>query len=116
MERKPGSAFIDMEDTMERLGGDRELLNELFQVFIEEAPLKIADLELALKKEDYELAMKRAHALKGSSAAIGAFLSRDLCFELEKASRAKDLEQMRNDLKNVRTEINALIAAIPNLA
>ncbi len=115
MDMEPGSAFIDMNDTMERLGGDKELLDELLQVFMEEAPLKIADLELAMKTADYDLAMKRAHALKGSSAAVGAFLSRDLCFELEKASRAKDLQKMQNDLNNVKTEINALIAAIPNL-
>lgn len=115
MKKTPGSAFIDMEDTMERLGGDRELLEELFQVFIEEAPLKVADIQTALQNADYQLAMKRAHALKGSSAAIGALLSRDLCFELEKASRSEDLVDMRKFFENVRTEINALIAAIPDL-
>lgn len=115
MDIKPGSAFIDMEDTMERLGGDRELLNELFQVFIEEAPHKVADIEQALQREDYQLAMKRAHALKGSSSAVGAFLSRDLCFELEKASRSEDLPGMRKCFEDVRTEINALMVAIPKI-
>ncbi len=115
MDMTPGDAFVDMEDTMERLGGDRELLSELFQVFIEEAPLKVADIEQALGKEDYQLAMKRAHALKGSSAAIGALLSRDLCFELEKAARSQDLPGMRKYFEDVRKEISALIIAIPQL-
>lgn len=104
-----------MADNMERLGGDRELLDELFQVFIEEAPLKINDLAWALENDDYQLAMKRAHALKGSSAAVGALLSRDLCFALEQAARAQEKISLQKCFEDVRTEINALVTAIPKI-
>ncbi len=61
--------FAHLEDMS---GGDFEFEKEIVQVFLDQAPPTIAELELALSESNHELAVRAAHTLKGSARAIGA--------------------------------------------
>jgi HPt (histidine-containing phosphotransfer) domain-containing protein len=80
---------IDTEVLRKIIDYDREFEKELFQIFIENADFNIKKLETASKTNDNNLWYMASHALKGSSASIGAFpLSR----VLEVSQKNSDLE------------------------
>ena len=63
---------LDEELAMTRVGGDRELLKELAQLFAVEYPQMIAELRAAHERGDSQQVERAAHGLKGSIANFGA--------------------------------------------
>jgi HPt (histidine-containing phosphotransfer) domain-containing protein len=62
---------------------DRELLEELIAVFLEDAPIRLSAIRAAIQAGDGPNLREAAHTLKGSAAALGAFGARALAQELE---------------------------------
>lgn len=66
-----------------QMEGEPDLIVELIDLYLEDAPRRIADLQAAIAGAD-QLALKRtAHSLRGSSANLGARQVAALCAELE---------------------------------
>lgn len=65
-----------------------DFLLRLFDVFLTEEPLRLADLGQAIASSDLEKVRYLAHSLKGASATMGADRVRDCCRELEMAAIA----------------------------
>ena len=59
------SELIDWKFSLNRLGGDRELLGEIIEIFLEDAPKLIQDLAASLAATDALTATRNAHNLKG---------------------------------------------------
>jgi HPt (histidine-containing phosphotransfer) domain-containing protein len=87
--------LIDMPRFVERMEGDRELILEVFEVFMAEVPERRGKFEKALAAMDLEALTMLAHALKGASGTLQAELLREACSELEKAGRAGDADSVR---------------------
>ncbi len=106
---------LETADTLARLGGDEELLADLYAAYAEDLPKKLRDLADAAESQDFALLMKRAHSLKGSSAAVGAVRCRALAIALEESARAEDLRQVRSRLKDIAKEIKLLQTMLQEL-
>jgi HPt (histidine-containing phosphotransfer) domain-containing protein len=87
--------LIDMPRFVERMEGDRELILEVFEVFMEEAPGRREKFEKALAAMDFEALTMLAHSLKGASGTLQADLLHQVCYDLEKAARAGDEDKAR---------------------
>jgi 3-isopropylmalate/(R)-2-methylmalate dehydratase small subunit len=72
----PGLCVFNREELLERLGDDEELVAEIVELFLDDAPQQIASIEAAVAAKDGEEIRNRAHALKGAAANMGAA---DLC-------------------------------------
>jgi hypothetical protein len=80
---------IDIDFLRKIIGNDLSFEKELFEIFLDNSKYNIAKLDKALKDEDNNTWYMASHALKGSSASIGAFpLSR----VLEVSQKNSDLE------------------------
>ena len=67
----PGdSGAIDFKALLNRVGGDRDLLREMMEIFLEEMPLRFAEIDAAIRAADQKALEQAAHSLKGS---IGYF-------------------------------------------
>ena len=75
---------IDEAAVLERLNGDRHLLNELALTCLEVLPDQIEALRLAIQTENMPEAMKNAHMLKGS---LGIFSARGVYEATEQLER-----------------------------
>lgn len=99
---------IDMEviASLRALGGedDPELLFELIDLFLDDAPNHISALESAAAAGDVETIERAAHTLKSSCANIGARQLSALCRELESQGRARDLGAVPTLVERARTE------------
>ncbi len=93
--------------------GASNIVEELVDIFLEDAPKRMASIRDAMDSADSSALAHNAHALKGSCTVIGATKMRDLCYELEKlgeASRFNDAEaefhRLERELGRVRQELS----------
>lgn len=85
--------LIDLEDAKRRMGNHAaSMIAELLPLFRQEAPRLIQSARNALAQYDAETLSRTAHTLRGSSATVGARTVAELCLQLEKCSKAGDLE------------------------
>jgi two-component system sensor histidine kinase/response regulator len=73
------------------LGGDRELLLEIIELFLRDAPAMLHAVRLEASRAAPEALAKAAHVLKGSVANFGVSPLYELAREIEHCARAKEL-------------------------
>ncbi len=83
--------IIGIQDVLGRLQGDKELLLELIQIFLEDAPQRFHDVSDLIKKEDCVQLADAAHSVKGAASNIGANKLWHSFKTLEQAAKDKDL-------------------------
>lgn len=85
--------LVNREAALDRVGGDKELLAEIAQLFLEDYPRIMADIRTALHSNDAAGVEHAAHSLKGSVANFGAEPAWQAAFELERIGRSRDLSE-----------------------
>jgi HPt (histidine-containing phosphotransfer) domain-containing protein len=84
---------LDVDAILAGLGGDRALLGEVIDVFLADAPLRLAEARAALEKGDAAAIAAQAHTLKSM---VGLFTTSEpfaAARELEAIGRQGDLVQ-----------------------
>ena len=72
-------------------GGDEEFVRDIISTFLETARNLVDAVVDAGANNDADKGVYAAHTLKGSARSVGAAPLGDLCEELEKLARAKDM-------------------------
>lgn len=96
--------LLSMEETLERMSGDRELLASLFQLFVSDAPKKLDRMAACAGDRDLYGVERTAHSLKGASATVGATMLCEIAAETERAAKAgswENVDRLRQDLAHV---------------
>lgn len=117
----PDTAVIDPQ-AIENLralnpGDNDEFLRELAGIFLEDTPLRIAELDQSLSAGDAVKFTRAAHSIKGSSANLGATALRAAAEKLEHESRTEGLAsvvdliaQVKSEFARAQDELKSLIA------
>jgi HPt (histidine-containing phosphotransfer) domain-containing protein len=83
--------------------GDDDLLVELIDLFLEDAPRRVDGMRTAITREDWPGLASLAHSLKGSCGSLGALHLAELCGRLEQHGRLSggrpDAELMFRELE-----------------
>ena len=72
--------IINPQNLMAHLEGDRELLKDVFQIFVEEKPALQAQLLAAIEATDTDAVRNVAHSMKGM---LANFLAESACTTAE---------------------------------
>jgi len=106
---------LDLHAALDRVEGDRDLLEELVRLFIEGYPAAMEDMRHALRDGDAHLLQRLAHTMKGSSANLGADRVSQAALALEMQARSEALESagrltdvLQAELDRVLPELEAL--------
>ncbi len=83
----------DRAGMLNRLMGDKQLVETVMERFVQEIPGRIKLLENCLGKSDLEEADRLAHSLKGSCANVHAGIMSSRIKELERALESGDLQK-----------------------
>lgn len=67
--------------------GDDDLLAELIDLFLEDAPTRVAGVRDAIGRADWPGLASWAHSLKGSCGSLGALKMAEVCDRLEQHGR-----------------------------
>jgi two-component system, sensor histidine kinase len=75
--------------------GEKDFVSELIDIFLQQSPLVLAELEAGVKNGDALTIEKLAHKFKGSCGNIGAVRLQKLCAELETLGRNKEVAKAK---------------------
>jgi HPt (histidine-containing phosphotransfer) domain-containing protein len=103
---------VDLDRLRERFDDDEELLTEIFQVFVAEAPGRRQGIEAALASGDFEQLARLAHALKGVAGTMFAEPLRQAAYELEIAARSGDRERTAACIPLVLDRVDGVAAFV----
>jgi two-component system, sensor histidine kinase and response regulator len=106
---------IDREVILTRVDGDEELLAEIINLFLDDCPKVMAQIDNAIKLRNSELLERCAHRLRGSLDLFASVIGSRAAFELEKSARKNDLSHIDQAASILRNEIDRLLPALAAL-
>lgn len=104
--------ILDIDGTLARFGGDKDLFIEMSGMLLEDAPGLLADLGRAVDAENAHDVRMRAHALKGLLLGCGGVRAAHIAQVLENAGQASDLRQAPSQFATLQDEFTQLTSAL----
>jgi two-component system sensor histidine kinase/response regulator len=101
-EAVPDDKIFDEQGLLERTMGSLELMRTVVRSFVDDLPKQIDAMGNMIEQGDTKEVERRAHAIRGAAATVGANALRDLAWELERKARAGDLTTFTPDLTALR--------------
>lgn len=92
-----------------------DFLVELIDVYLEEAPGQLAQLQVAADGRDPEAVSREAHSFKSSSANLGAITLATIARQLEVAGRSGDTETLAAGVRQLAatfTQVKTVLEAL----
>ncbi len=104
------NAPVDAEKLEELIDlfGDREEVKDLFNEFFDELPSRLQTLRTGLETGAPEQIDQAAHALKGSSASLGAMQVQAAALALEADARSQQLDDAPDHFAQLEAELEIL--------
>ena len=109
---KDEAKVFNLTEALERVEGDVDLLREMIDIFLEECPRMLADIEHAVAVSDPRALHYAAHTLKGSVSNFAAPGAATASFALEKMGRQREFAQAAAALVALKNEITRLGPAL----
>ena len=109
------SSPVDLDIALARMDGDKELLEELLQIFLEDYPRLLDEIGSAIDRGDGKQLERAAHSLKGSVGNFGARITMEKSLQLENMGRTGQLEQAPATFDALVRSIDQLIPALSEL-
>ena len=95
--------------------GDDSFLRELIQIYLEDSPQRIAEIEECLEQGDAVRLTRAAHSLKGSSSNFGATQLRAISEKIEHLGRDSALGEVPATLPELKAEFDKVKTALEAL-
>jgi signal transduction histidine kinase/HPt (histidine-containing phosphotransfer) domain-containing protein len=101
---------VDPTTFMGIVDGDKNLMAELGQIFLEDYPMQMTEIRKAIDRGDAGQLERTAHSLKGALGTIAAINARTLAYELESMGHAACLDKAPIVLLQLSAELERLTA------
>ena len=102
------SEVYNRQEALARVGGDEELLRELYDSFSTEAPDWLEMLREAVDDEAVETIESVGHTIKGAAASIGATEVMQLAQHVEELGRRDDVDEVVRVVDRLETALERL--------
>jgi two-component system sensor histidine kinase/response regulator len=100
---------------LERVEGDQELLAEIINLFLDDAPRLMAAMRGDLAQADMALLERLAHSMKGAAGNLSANFTAAAAMQLEKNAKAGEAEPAKASLANLEASVERLLPALAEL-
>jgi HPt (histidine-containing phosphotransfer) domain-containing protein len=104
--------ILDIDGTLARFDGDKDLFIEMSGMLLEDAPALMAELGRAVDVENAQDVRMRAHALKGLLLGCGGVRAAHIAQSLENAGQTNDLGQAASLFNRLQYELEQLTRAL----
>jgi two-component system sensor histidine kinase/response regulator len=111
---EPDDEVLNWQEALKVCGGDRSLLRDIAEAFLEEHPRRIDEIRRAIDTADWELLHRAAHTIKGSMRYFGARAVFDRAFGLEQLAAAKSLVGAEEIFALLKQELAKLVPHLIN--
>jgi signal transduction histidine kinase/HPt (histidine-containing phosphotransfer) domain-containing protein len=102
----------DWQEALDAVQGDRALLKELVEIFLDEYPVLLSQAREAVSEDDAARLQHAAHTMKGSVGLFGARKAEALCQELEDAAAAGGADDLQKSLAALEKELETLVKSL----
>jgi signal transduction histidine kinase/CheY-like chemotaxis protein/HPt (histidine-containing phosphotransfer) domain-containing protein/putative methionine-R-sulfoxide reductase with GAF domain len=106
---------VDLDLARRLAGGDEELRAEVAGLFVDSCRRHQLELREAVEARSPERIGRIAHAVKGSSATVGATTAQALAAELEALSRSGDAERLARLARELERELGRAVELLTGL-
>ena len=107
---------FDANTVLSEMDGDPALLAEIVDLFLQDCPARLNEIEDAVRRNDPCALAAAAHNLKGSAGNFGARPTVALLEELENMGRTGDMSRAGAILESLKRETRSLTAVLTGLA
>ncbi|MCL4203703.1 MAG: response regulator [Pirellulaceae bacterium] len=104
---------VDWRTAMESVKGDRRLLRQLIEIFLDEGPGRIKQARQALAASDMVRLQQTARTLRSSFKSFGAVRAYDLCGQLETLADNGRHDQLDAAVSSLEQEVAQLLDTLP---
>ena len=111
----PSKDVMNVEDALRRLGDDEELLRDIIQIYLEDAPVMVEKIHNAVEQSDTNALQRAAHSLKGLAATLSASEVVGAAARLEHIAVSKNLSDAPKAVAEVEQHVSDLNAAVQQL-
>jgi PAS domain S-box-containing protein len=116
MNPSPKDDILDLAAALERVEGDRALLEELALLFLEEVANNLKGIHESFRAADALTLERLAHTVKGASSNIGATRVSQAALALEQLGRSRDLSAAQPKIAALEAEIEKLRPLLDQLS
>jgi len=109
------TAASDFELLLERLGGDRQALKEMVELFARHLPVLVGNVRSAVLAKDWELAARESHTLKGACATFGASGLAEVAAQMERNAGSNPSTKLEELMVRMDLEFGHLMQYIRKL-
>ena len=106
------NSTFNLVAALERVDGDTELLAEIMEMFLEDAPPMLQDIQDALDAQDAETCASVSHTLKGCAGNFSADRVHELAARVNAAASDGDIASARPIMPVLRDEYAKLESAL----
>ena len=104
--------ILDIEGTLARFGGDKQLFIEMSGILLDDAPRLMVELRTAVAAKHAADVRAQAHAIRGLLSGCGGVRAARAAQLLEDAGHASDLSQADRHLEQLVNEFEQLTSAL----
>jgi PAS domain S-box-containing protein len=101
-------SLINLNEALERCGGDKEFLGEMLSEFLDFSKTQLENIVHAIETQDAQVLTREAHSIKGASANLGAEAISKVALELELCGKEQHLDNAKNLLEQLTSQIHQL--------
>jgi two-component system sensor histidine kinase/response regulator len=107
-------AGLDVVDGLRRVAGNAKLYRSLLRQFVEQQADAVSKISASVEQQDFALAGRLMHTLKGVSGNLGAKNTNEMAAELEISLRNRDVRSLDAGLPRLSGELARTMEAIRN--
>lgn len=111
-EKVAGQNPWDLNELLERLGGDQSFLHELLIMFRDDTRLNLEKARKAMSERDFETLARAAHTLKGMLRNLSMNPAAKTAAALETASRESRQNESTELLETLEEELGRLVPEV----
>lgn len=104
-----GGGLVNWATALDVVAGDRLLLVEVVDAFLQEAPQQMSAVEDAIQRRDAVTLRRAAHTLKGSLRYFGAQTAYDVALALEMAGMAEQFDHQLERAASLRNMLQLIL-------
>lgn len=106
---------FDLDAALSRVDGDREFLNEIVLLFLQDYPKALEEIRAAIARQDPQAVTFFANSLRGSLSNFSATPAVNAALQLETLGRQGDLSTAQSALTQLEESIAELKPALASL-
>jgi two-component system sensor histidine kinase/response regulator len=106
---------LDRTSLLIRVEGDHELLVEVINLFLGEAPQQLEAMRSALQQGDMGMLERSAHSMKGAAGNLSALATASAAWRLEQNAKKGDAESAKTSLAVLEGAIERLLPELADL-